>query len=483
MAIHLVRDYLTQDLTATARRYMFGYMTAIFLRRILGYTYVGDTNYPINATGSLLIATGDTTPTAATPTFTTGRKAGINLGSQKEFYVSIPASVRIVSAADLGRLLVLKSSAYPTFNSGIFNIIGFETSTNSYVVDYRTLGDKPPVEASDSIMWWLYERDGSTPTVGSNNTKGASEYRGDGDSTTPRIILQSPHAIGWQVRICHEPTTHSEGNFTATQNCAYVSLATGFDGNSAGDFLVQGRHAHAPMWYNTSSNNYLGMAVGFHVRDITTMQMRITMVGDDTGQGVVVYGRNPSQNGNPWDQIACFGLAENEPTPLPINNHSRLFTIGSCYNLAQNGTTGNIGNDGGLFAWKLQSSFSTGAISQGASSTLAGVPTQVGASMWAFVSGTTMGNGPQTTSLATDCPFTNATELLPIDLVQGTLVNQGWNDTPVLPVEPRIMGTMPHIKLGRANFGQFSPTTDDARSYQHLKRGLYIPWNGPNIIP
>src|SRR5512135_1437946 len=204
MTTHLLRDYLTQNVTTGNRTFIYAYLLAIFLRRILRYSYVGDTNYPINTVGSLLIATADTTPTAPLPTFPAGTKAGINLGAQKEFYVSIPASVRVVNSADVGRILVLRSTAFPTFNSGCFVILGFEVSTNAYIIDYRTLGDKPPVEAADSLEWYIYEKDINCPTSGGTDSKTSAEYRSDGTSNTPRIILQSPHSLAWQVRICNE---------------------------------------------------------------------------------------------------------------------------------------------------------------------------------------------------------------------------------------------------------------------------------------
>src|SRR6185295_16656689 len=105
MAIHFVRDYVVQNINSGNRQYTPSYLLALFLRRILGYTYVGDTNFPINATGTLLIATADSTPTAATPTFAAGTKAAINQGTGREFYVWVPPSVRTVQLADVGRLL------------------------------------------------------------------------------------------------------------------------------------------------------------------------------------------------------------------------------------------------------------------------------------------------------------------------------------------------------------------------------------------
>src|SRR5574338_533310 len=295
MAIHLLRDYLTQNITTNSTIYVYSYILSIFLRRVLGYSHVGSTNFNINSVGTLLIATGDSNPTGAA-SFPSGNKAGINLGTQKEFYVSIPLSVRTVSGADLGRLLVLRSTANPRFNSGMFNIVGFETSTNSYIIDYRTLGDPPPVEAADSIQWWLYEKDLNCPINGAVNTKTSAEYRGDGNSATPRIILQSPHALGWQVRICNETTTDQAAN------CPAISVSPGLGGNSSGDFPTFGQHFHAPMWYNSSSSLYYGGAPGTG-GGATGIQFRITICGDDTGQGVVMYNRRPNNAASPYSSI------------------------------------------------------------------------------------------------------------------------------------------------------------------------------------
>src|SRR5574337_133506 len=480
MAIHLCRDYLTQNISTGNRTYIYPHILAIFLRRVLGYSYVGDTNYNINSIGSLLIATGDTTPTTA-PTFPPGNKASINLGTQKEFYVSIPVGVRTVTGTDIGRILVLKSTSYPTFNSGLFVILGIDSTTNSYIIDYRTLGDHPPVEAADSLAWYLYEKDISCPVNAGPNSKNAGEYRSDSDSPTPRVLLQSPHSLAWQVRICNESTSDfATNNFGSTVwNCPQTSVAPGFGGNSAGDFFVFGQHFHAPMWYDSNAFVYMGGARGIgDGGGRTGTQFRVTMIGDDTGQGVVMYARSHVNSTQPTSFILCFGVADNEPLPLPTNNLARLFVL-------RTGFHGNDGfgqreiNDGALQAEYLQPN-PPGA--QGMSATPFGTPCMCAASFWTYVTGVAQYNGPHFDSSATDSPFINDTELFYVDLVQASLT--GWNrasfgtssGTPVYPLAPRLMGTIPHLRYGRSNFGDFSPSTDLGRQYQHLRRGLYIPW-------
>jgi hypothetical protein len=607
MAIYLNRDYLTQNITDSNRIYIFGYIFAIFLRRVLGYSYVGDTNFFINSTGlsltttattiaaasnntilsqattiaagsngvslptgtinvasttgfstsgtifvvtgagtqlvaytgttgttftgctggtgamstggavtaatvianstagfltsgtiqvvtsagnqvvnytgisgasftgctggtgtmstggaitklyTSLIATGDTTPTLA-PTFPGGNKAGINFGVGTEFQVSIPVGIRTVVAADVGRILVLKSTNHPRHNSGAFLITSINVGTNRYTIDYRST-ENPPAEPADSIMWWLYDKDINCPVRGANNTKAAGEYRGDGNSTTPRIILQSPHALGWQVRICLETATD-----VSNQAAPSISTVPGFGGNAAGDFLIAGSsagdgydHLHAAIYYNASSVNYYGGTLGGGDNSGTIgLQYRITLIGDDTtGQTVTAFSRRTGDATGPNSFSIHFGLPDNEPVPLPIHNISRFFIIGSQDSF---GSSGNAIND---------ISLSTGynnPYCQGTSATSPlKIPTSCSPSLWAYVTGNSQTNSPIFDASAGDCPFISATELLPVDLIAGTIPN--WTSSGIaifFPYEPRFIGTIPLIRSGRANFGNFVLTSDNA---------------------
>lgn len=585
MAIHTVRDYVTQNITTTNRQWVSGYLMSVFLRRILLYSYVGDTNYPINSVGTLLIDTPDSTPTG-TPTFAVGSRAAINQGDGKEFYVWIPPSERTVSLSDVGRLLVLRSTANSTYNSGIFYISGFESLsysvsttsgnlvspiqvtttaphilttgqivtisgvtgntnangtftitvlndtqftlngttgngayggggtivTNCYIIDYRTMGASgfPPVEPYDSMNWYLYESEYSAPASGSPNSTWVGvnngTYGGYGNSTTPRIILQSPHSLGWQVRICHETFADYSQNFQSNGNYGNVPVITaipGFDGDSAGDYAVAGRHLHGPLWYNTNNTTkYVGMSPGWGDDSATfghnysptqydPLQFRITIVGDDTGQGAVIFTRfwrNPS-NVNLKDSIASFGLAENEPTPLPVNNVARLFVLGSSLSTGSNGGMGQNLND---ITWApniiYAGSFGDanhGPYLQGATQTQAGIPCACAPSLWTYVSGVGHFGSPMFDGSAADSPWSQSTEVFSVDLIAGTF--NTWNGNSgieaSMPLEPRILGTIPHLRGGRSNFGNFSITTDSTHSWMHLKRGVYVTWNGPQTIP
>ena len=583
MAIHTIRDYITQNVNSGNRQWIPTYLLALFVRRVLGYSYVGSTNFPINDIGTLLIATADLTPTLA-PTFAAGTKAGINQGTSREFYVWVPPSVRTVQIADVGRLLVLKSTTNSTFNSGVYLITGFEslnvsisstfgdgtnpvtittatshtfttgqtivisgatgtTNTNgtwtitvtgsntftipstgsgsgstgnavanSYIIDYRTMGTFPPQEAFDSMNWYLYAADSACPTDGAVNSTYPSTYGGIGTSTTPRIILQSPHALGWQVRICNEARSDWARNIGqtngATGSVPPLTAIPGFGGNSFGDFAVGGPHLHTALFYSGTydasaygPNSYVaGSTIGFgepaiHAVSYSPSQYsgipyRITMIGDDTGQGVALFGRRQFDASSPKPYWAAFGVPENEPSPLPVNQVARLFVVGSGASTSSNNDFGNSLNNMGLPPGLVfNTSFGAGETHnntlQGISQSLGGIPCSCVPAQWSYSTGSGNYGGPQFDGSASDSPWANATELFPLDLINGTWssFNGGGATNNFLPYEPRIIGTIPHVRNGRANYDEFATTNDASRAFQHMRNGIYIVWNGPQVVP
>jgi hypothetical protein len=586
MATHFVRDYIMQNVTSGNRQYTASYILAIFLRRILGYTYVGDTNFGINSVGSLLIATADSTPTAATPTFAAGTKAGINQGTGREFYVWVPPSVRTVQLADVGRLLVLKSTTNPSFNSGVYLITGFESLTytvqstsaaasnpttittttnhslttgqtvtlsgvtgntaangtwtvtvtgsntftipvtssgtgsagsvvaNSYIIDFRTMGDFPKQEAFDSLNWYLYAAESACPTAGAVNGTWPTTYGGNGTSTTPRIILQSPHALGWQVRICNE-TTFDWGRNIGQTNGATASVpcctaSPGFGGTPAGDFAVGGPHLHTALFYSGTYDanaygalSYIGGATPgysdpatheilyYGATSYATIIYRLTIVGDDTGQGVAMFGRRQFNASGPRSWWAAFGVPENEPLPVPVNNAARLFVLGSGAPCSSNNDFGNgLNNIGFSPGYPFNNSFGAGETHnntlQGVSQSLGGIPCSCVPSVWTYGTGSGNFGGPAFDGSAADSPFSSGTELNPVDLIVGTFPNWNGNSavtSTFLPYEPRIIGSIPHVRCGRANFDEYATTNDANRAYQHMRNGIFIVWNGPLVVP
>jgi len=577
MAIHTVRDYLVQNVSTSSKQWAVGYILGIFLRRVLGYTYVGDTNYPLNTVGSLLIATADSTPAAATPTFATGTKAGINQGTGREFYVWIPPSVRTVQLADIGRLLVLKSTTNSTSNSGVYNILGFEAlslnvqttsgngvspitvtttttntlttgqtvlisnvtgntaangtwtitvlnntqftinatgngtyagggtvSTNSYVIDYRTMGQAglPPQEPFDSMNWYLYAADSAAPVSGNPNSTWPANYGGNGNSTTPRIIMKSPHALGWQLRLCHETFADYAFNIGINQqgNVPVMTAIPGFGGNGAGDFAVAGPHLHTAMYYFTYAANtttqYAGNTPGFGEASAIIggstffpVQYRVTIVGDDTGQGVAMFARRQFDAATPRSYMVAFGLPENEPLPLPTNNAARLFCYGSGLSNNANGDYGNSLNNigwspGNVFA--SNGSTPDANLGQGTSQSQVGIPCSSVPSIWTYSFGSAQFGSIMFDGSASDGTWLNGTELFPVDIVNGTTTTfNGFSSVSqvVFPLEPRTIGTMPHVRAGRSNFGEYSLANDPTHTWQHMRNGVYITWNGPQVIP
>lgn len=783
---HLLRDYVTQNSSSPSSTFIGSYIATIFMRRVLGYSYVGDTNYPINPVGTMLISTADSTPTAATPTFAAGTRAGINLGLSKEFNVSIPSATRNLTTfgtADVGRILVLKSTTNPQYNSGCFIITNFDTGTNSYVVDFRsgttlagatvvtvnttlptgtinvsstsgfpssgtilvvssagtqtvtytstnstqflgctggtgtitngvsqvnsqvtlpqttllvtstagfpaatatspqvlfayssagrqtitytgltatsftgctggtgnliggttsvgtgassfitttnttiaagsngqslpqttinvastttatttiaagsngialptatinvastttfptsgsiyvttsqgvqlvtytgttattftgcsggfgymatsnavtagfapsgiiyvttstgvqqvsytgttgttftgcsggsgsmTTGNSvyyspnmPRIEPSDSMNWYLYEKDTITSALvqGTSNGNTTSQYRGYGTSTTPRIILQSPHPLGWQVRVCHETTNDSGvGTSPISAECALITFAPGFGGNASGDFAVGGPHLHAPLFFNSNSNNLQGGAIGFGDNEnipsnTAFMQYRITIAGDTDGYGCCMFGRRPGNLTSPRSYSLYFGMCESEALPLPPNNEARLYVMGS----ANSQSAGGNLNDVSWYPGNIGTSAQTQGVTMKSAVGTFAIPVTANVSLLGYAIGNGSQGSPIFDGSAGDTPWFGGVELFSVDVIAGifnTWNNSGPANFGFPALDGRFLGSIPHIREGRANFAEYTVTADQVA--QHMRRGVWLLWGGPPVV-
>src|SRR5574338_3017 len=364
--------------------------------------------------GSAYTSAGTVTtgPLYASGAVIDGYGAGINFGAGAFFEVSIPVAVRTVVIGDVGKMLVLKSTKFPTKNSGIFNITGINAGANRYIVAYRAT-ENPPVEAANSIDWWLYEAENivanqiyvdafwnpSSPNitaatntspvtitgqfgngshnlftgqkvfisgalgntaingtwtitvVGTSNTQFTLDgstgngtytassgsfykagYPGNGLSANPRIIFQSPHSTGYQVRLCLEPRN---GNLPP------ISVTTGFDGNSIGDFPVGSPQTHIAEYSDINPLKSTAFANTIPGTGDNVIQQRTTFVGDTSGQYLFFWIRPTS--GGRLHSITMIGVPDNEPIPLPINNE-RVFVYSPT-----TGTTAANNEGGGTF--------------------------------------------------------------------------------------------------------------------------------------
>lgn len=438
--------------------------------------------------------------------------AGINFGSGHEKEVSIPLSIRTVSSNDIGKMLVLKSNIYPNKNSGCFKITSINYTDNRYIIDYRS-ADNPPKEINN-IDWWLYENEiiasnyisnfqnasvninnatNTTPiqitttstfsyannqkvivsgVVGNTAANGTwfvtpvnsttlllngsvsngsyvsggivnyAGYNGSKVAPNSRIILQSPHIVGWQVRLAAEPTS---------SNLPNVSVSVGYNGNSIGDFpsgIGNDGYAttHVAQFLDITPINtsvYTNYIVG---GGHATIPPRMTIMGDGYSKNIMVIAR--SQNNTTNNSIISFGLPDNEQN-INSPNGDRLF----CYG-------GAVINDFGSLNLKISSTDNIGF------SAKQGALEMCSLSSWANLDGTSL-TSPLLSSNASDSVFTNTTELLPIEIWSGinTSLSLVGADTPPFFYDQRFMGTAPYLKNGRANFGDFTLTSENTSEY------------------
>lgn len=456
MTVHICRDLITEASTMPSSSM---YLASIFMLHVLRYTYVGDTAF--NLTGSLMVATGS--------------GGSINFGtSGSTNAVGIPSASYIVSAADVGRVLALRSAAYPRYNSGLFRISSIDGANNRCVVDYRS-SEAPPAE-TNALEWAIFTREsliqGESPYTTFGGTPVGSGYTSMGAYTEKRLVLQSPHSSSWQVRFCYESAT------VRTNLSTVISVAPGFGGNSAGDFYTgsfdtsraQAEHLHGPMWFDTSATKYVGTIVGIESANsaIPNAQVRFYAWGDDVSGSAVFMHRNVANYANGW---YSFGMAE-EDEELPPLTSQRLFVFGRSA-LGSQAVTWKNGNS---------STVTYGGMAYG----LINAPVSCVWSLYDYV-GSVGGTGIKAEATAVDCALLGATELQKVDLWAGTHDSGyddavSWPERGVLRFDPRRIGSMPLVRVGRTNFGDWTLTTDANRAWFHATNGVYMPWQGPAIL-
>lgn len=458
MTVHCTHDFLTLINAVSPTSNM--YFVTLFLTGVLGFTRVGHTNMNINA--------------SVTGTVAQNRGASINLGSGKEYYVQIPtASYTVPTSADNGKILVLKSRNFPLANSGLFRVLSGSVTDNAFIVDYRTPGGSfPPIESgsfSGSLDWMLFAAETSfaTSEVYSDNGAAGNGYQTFGTATYPRTILQSP--FGWQVRICAESADDrwNIGGLTCGN-----TFAVGLSGSAAGDFSVGGEHTHGPLFWNDNENNRRhGQSVGCDpslavFASWQTGQWRIWMWGDDQTGSFVMFNRGVVTVS---DGMLLFGMPEHEPTPVPTRLIHRLFTIGDSQQGSPGSPTWNIGTQD-KYSYSGQA---FGYVNQ---------PISCVMSSYHII----YADQAPRNNVTADNPVFKATDLIPVELLAGTWLTQYIKSSPLgqnMPLEPRRMGIVPIVRQGRSNFGNWTTSTDTAKSWFHATNGMYCPWGGLSALP
>ena len=455
--IHVCRDFLSigNPINLNCTR-LVPYYLAIFMRTCLGYTIVGQTNF--NLAGGTLRLGG-------------GAAGSLNQGTGNELAFS--PNGYAVSAADLGRILAIKSSNNSMISSGLFRVTGVDTGNNWLFINYRS-GDTPPVETG--MTWALYASEtvfNSSINLTGNGTTGT--YQGQGAATQSRIVMQSPSALAWQARIAFENFYDSYfggGSVGPTDGTTTTTVTPGYGGTAAGDFLPGGQHLHSALFFNNHDVTFTGAYTSWW--PASTNQVRIYIWGDDVTGTVFAAARNVL---NGTDSFLHFGLPENEEQPLPPKAVQRLFAIGA----------GNGANSPNSIVW------TTGAGVGGSAAPRAGMAfglcnQPVSCTYSLYTSLVTNGfsfTAARSTVAAGDNSYIAATELLPADLLAGTIMNytsQVLQNTSTLQLEGRRLGQAPLVRMGRSNYGYFQIATAGSQLWLHLNDGMYMPWQG-SILP
>ena len=453
MTLHICRDFITEDAPGAETSI---YLVSIFLNAIMNFTVVGHTNFNLTGSGYQV---------------TTGSAGSINLGGGLEQYFQ--PDVYTVVSGDIGRILAIKSDSYPRLNSGLFRITNVNTSSNAWLLDYRS-AQNPPEETS-SCTWKLFESETVHTAFDRSSTgNGATTtYATSGSATNSRIILQSPHSSSWQVRLCLE----SSRDYSTNGTTPYMSIAPGFEGFSSGDFSPLGEHLHTAQWFDAFTSNQ-GGTYGHVGTNANTITFKFFMWGDDTASGSYVIASRlgeveSSTNKNTW---SAFGFCENENLPLPNKVIQQMFSMGVNYNQFSNlmwdtiesSTTPytSVASNLGIVTYGYSNQPTIGCTS--CYTILRATPSNT----------TTTAHPKDITAIATDSGFINATELIPCDVYAGIFNRSLSSNARKYIQEPRRLGRFPLARMGRSNYGDWTVTSELDNNWLHTMRGVYLPWSG-----
>lgn len=539
MTIHLCRDIqLGGALGGLTSSYDSMWTVMVFLQGALGYKFSSSAGNPTlipPAYADTVVPYYSATQTGPNSwTFAqhsssilnlTNGSCFINLGADKENFVQFSTDVLNLSAAAypigypdisgafpagtnfwLYKWLCLKSNEFPLANSGIFLITSASFSDNAVVIDYRASTGSYPMQQTSSLATaslWLPPPGSDTFNYGrtadtwgawntmTDNGLGLNRYSTSGSGATfPRVILDSPSPLGWQLRLCIEATP-DRLNF----HDPALSMIPGYGGTNGdfpeGKFLTTSSlHLHVNAWHNTSSiwTSYTaspgqsGIRPGLDRYRVNAPRIwetgvnarfrgRLYIWGDDETGNCAIFLRNQE---NIENCFMIFGQAEDPPVPShgdhPVH---QLFAVGNTY-----GNVSDIDWRSGEYNY-----LGVGGCAYSLDKRLGPISCVMAPLMSiAFASNEwSTFDAPWMFDLrATSSSFAGgARELIPVDLYAGT-----WDNAyivahpPNLSYEPRRLGYVPIARMGCATGQAEWATADDDKTWFHVKNGFYLPWGG-----
>lgn len=203
------------------------------------------------------------------------------------------------------------------------------------------------------------------------------------------------------------------------------------------------------------------------------------MVGDTDGYGCTIFGRRPGNLTSPRSYSLMFGMCELEATPLPPNPEARLYVLGS----ANSQSAGGNLNDVSWYPGNIGTSSQTQGITMKSAFGSFAVPVTANVSLISYATGSGTQGSPIFDGSAGDTPWFGGVELFSVDVIAG--IFNTWNNSGVANYgfpyfDGRFLGSIPHIREGRANYAEYSLTADQVA--QHMRRGVWLLWGGPPVV-
>jgi hypothetical protein len=444
MTIHLCRNLSSLSSSLSPATGM--YFLSIFMHHTLGYRYKSSINFNITSSSFLKASFNQNVPFTYLASIT-----------DIDTSVLIPPAVYALSDNDVNRILALKSDNNPRHNSGLFRITSVDVGTNKATIDYQST--ELPINDS-SLTWRIYasEHEVTSSWVTSSNGS-VGGYTSHNDSSCSRLMLEKDNYLF--ARLCLEDSSMVLGNIPA--GCSITVGAN--DRLGLPEFERELGFLNGPLYFDTTSSLYQGTAIGLNTRmnstSWTSGKFSFTAIGDDVNGTTLAFCKNEDfvTGGN---SLVCFGYpAEFSNEILPkkdIINH--LFIAGGTTQTQEITVRSGFSADSHLqgLAWSGMNTLAPCILSQYSDSRNI-VPS---------IRSLTTANKNQ---------FNNMTEVYNVDLVVGTLKS---NLSPIAEsifrFTPKVLGTLPFLKIGRTNYANWSLTPD--KSMYHLFNGIFIDWSG-----
>lgn len=188
-----------------------------------------------------------------------GNPASINFGASFFYEVAIPINRRYVSAADVGKPLVLKSTIYPTKNSGIFKISGVNLG-NTTTIAAASNGQALP-QATINVASTTGFPTSGTIFIATGTTIAAASNGASLPQATINVASTSGFPTSGTIFVVTSTGT-STVTYTGTTGTTFTGCTGGTGTMTTGNSVTNPNPVQTITYTNTTGTSFTGCTGG-----------------------------------------------------------------------------------------------------------------------------------------------------------------------------------------------------------------------------